>query len=543
MENREKETYESLEGRLNLELAWHRVKKDIRRKGYFYHPYEFKLIDYNLDNWVDELKNEIVEGYEPAYSEIINVYKPHGRLRRGSILNLKDCVVYSSLILDSIKEIKKAIDWSSQNIRFSNNLVDSDGDNWIKPGVNDLKVFRGKLSDLIENSYNYVLYTDIKSFYDNIEIQKLESDLTALGMKDDSKDLLIKCLYKWNQSGNKGIPQAFKPSDILSEIYMNSIDKKLEKKGITHIRYSDDMRIFCEEKEEAIDALHTLTRLYKEKELSLQTSKSFLLEHDKIKNETKIIAITEESSTNFELSFGPSIESDESPESDESLESKDPDFSPMDYESEDFSYYGIKLYNIDIEDLLYTFHECLKHVKSENFDKKTFHYVIDRFARLKVDYALEYCLDLVLLQPHETKYILNRYFSSLYNKIEIGEKLVGMLKKGKIKLDHQKYLILKWILENDIYSGYILNSMRDFIREAPINHINLDYCIAYLGKYGKDSDYDYIYSFYDKVDREISQATILISINGMKNEIRDSIYSQCKDNDCNILAIDYAESL
>ena len=510
-----------LADRLKLELAWRRTKKDLRIKGFYYHPYELELIDYNLDRWISNLRDKISSGYNPNVSEIIDVPKPYWHLRKGSILNLEDSVVYSSLILDSIDEIKKGIDWSSQEVRLSNDITNSGGTDWTRPEINGWSNFRDYSRELIEGGYDTVLFTDISSFYDTIEIPRLISDIASFGVKKDNKELLQKCLNMWAHPKIIGIPQGFKPSDILAEAYLNSIDKRLQNKGIIHLRYSDDMRIFCENRDDAIDALHHLTRLYREKGLNLQTSKSIILEKDKAITEmnghTKIIAkIKEDMAHNIDPSMDPA-EVYETYEEDEE--------------------------EIDIDSLIDAFYEHVEPLISERFDKTVFHYVINRFAKAKVTIAIDYCLKLILCQPRETKYILDKYFSVMDDKTTIGEELAKLLGEKKIRLDYQKFLILKWLWENNVFSKPIFEAVYQIIEEDPIHHINLDYCLAYIGRYGEDSDYDFVYTHYNKVERDISRATILIGIKEMEEGRRNSIYGPYKSNDFFKLAIEYAKNL
>lgn len=504
--------------RLNLDLAWRRTKKDLRINGFFYHPFELELIEYHLDDWIATLQNKIYGGYNPNNSEIIDVPKPNWHLRKGSILSLEDSVVYSSLILESINEIKNNIDWSSQSVRFSNDLINNDGNTWINPQINGWSKFRDDSNDLIEEGYKIVLFTDISSFYDTIEIKRLMSNMASFGVERDTKELLTRCLQTWAHPKDIGIPQGFKPSDILSEVYLDSIDKRLDSDGFTHLRYNDDMRIFCESKDDAIDAMYHLTGLYREKGLNLQTAKSLILEAEeaiqKMNGHTQIIAEIKDSLTyNIDPSMNP-VETYEEEEDDE----------------------------LDIDALTEAFYEYVQPNTSENFNSTVFHYVINRFASAEVDDAIEYCLDLIIEQPTETKYILDKYFSCMGDKNEIGIKLAQMLIDKKIRLHYQKFLILKWIWENEVYFPEIYRAIRQFIREEPIHYINLDYGLAYLGKYGEYDVYDFIYSYYTRVEKPISKATILISIKNMERGQRNVIYGPYTHDPFLNLAIEYAKS-
>ena len=91
-------------------------------------------------------------------------------------------------------------------------------------------------------------------------------------------------LNAWAPGKQKGIPQGYTTSSILAEVYLDSIDKNLEREGIEHTRYVDDMRIFCESHSECVNALHLLTRSLREKELNIQTAKSDIHNKDEAIN-------------------------------------------------------------------------------------------------------------------------------------------------------------------------------------------------------------------------------------------------------------------
>lgn len=510
--------------RLNLELAWKRTEKSIRRTGFFYHPYEFKLINANVSKFTENLKDKISYGYRGTRSKIIDVPKPKYHIRPGYILTLEDTTLYAALILDSLEKIKKNIDWSSQKIRFSNDLLDSRGNIWANQSINGWNQFREESYRLIDEGYEYVLFTDISSFYENILIDRLNSDLKNIKIDDDVITLLTQLLYAWAHPKFIGIPQGFKMSDILSEVYMDSIDKRLYKEGVVHLRFSDDMRIFCKSHDEAVNSLHLLTKLYREKGLNLQSSKSLILHSDFAKAEmnghTKIInQINEEiSEMDFHELFDLSVDPSELYEDfEEKLEELDPEF------------------------LKHIFNEYLD---GKSFDKTVFHYVINRLGLIGDEIATDYCIEKILEEPQETKFILGNYFSHLDNKVMIGNELMYLMKEGSYQLEYQKYLILRWLWENDIYSEDIFKIIYDIFKDKNTHRMNFDYCMAYIGKYGDYDDYDIIYSHCDGEENELSLATMIISIKNMEKSRRNSIYS-LYENKSDLLnqAINYVKGL
>lgn len=169
--------------------------------------------------------------------------------------------------------------------------------------------FRSKSLELLKENYEYVVVSDISAFYENINISRLISDLKAFNVDAEILDQLMQCLYRWAEPRGRGIPQGYSPSAILSELYLNSIDRLLIFHEISHLRYADDMRIFCKNKDEAVKALHTLTKLYREKGLNLQTAKSKIIKKDELIEELEYINnIIQELKSEIEAEFSDKYE-------------------------------------------------------------------------------------------------------------------------------------------------------------------------------------------------------------------------------------------
>ncbi|RPF58910.1 retron-type reverse transcriptase [Vibrio crassostreae] len=100
--------------------------------------------------------------------------------------------------------------------------------------------------------YETAIKIDIKDFYPTVNHQSLLDQLAKLGAEQEAIKLVhaaISTGFQKNQSNIIGVPQGLSISNILAEIYMMEIDKKLNNPDIFYKRYVDDVLIFCKEKD------------------------------------------------------------------------------------------------------------------------------------------------------------------------------------------------------------------------------------------------------------------------------------------------------
>ncbi|OEC83964.1 hypothetical protein A9D46_08565 [Photobacterium damselae subsp. damselae] len=128
--------------------------------------------------------------------------------------------------------------------------------------------------------YETAIKIDIKDFYPTINHQNLLNQLTKLGAENDAIKLVhaaISTGFQKNQSNIIGVPQGLSISNVLAEIYMIEVDKKLKKPDLFYKRYVDDVLIFCKEKD--------AQKIYKD--FVLEATKIGLNVHDLEQNSDK----------------------------------------------------------------------------------------------------------------------------------------------------------------------------------------------------------------------------------------------------------------
>ena len=268
-----------LAGLLDVHLAWKRLKHDIADRAFIGHPYNVSLIEFDLEKWLQLHLHAIAnDTYSPKPMFICDVPKENGLIRPGSHLAYSDRLVYAACVGACFGEIHRTLKWSQGEIDFAYMLaIDAKNPEWTRDRFVGWKEFDRKSVALIDAGAPYVVLTDIAAFYENVDIGFLISDLRAIGAPAEAVDQLSICLNKWAQVPNRGIPQGQTPSDILAKLYFNNIDRTLKNMGYAHLRYVDDIRVFCRSHGQAKQLLIELSQLLRKRGLSLQSAKTDIL--------------------------------------------------------------------------------------------------------------------------------------------------------------------------------------------------------------------------------------------------------------------------
>jgi hypothetical protein len=369
-----------------------------------------------------------------------------------------------------------------------------------------------------------MVYYDISAFFENIDLEILMYDLETIEFPEDTRALLINCLRGWAEPRKRGIPQSHSESSILSNVYLDSIDKRLETQGILSLRYADDGYIFCKTERDAILALHTLTRVLREKCLNLQTAKTKISYKDEALKDLRIVR--------------------------ENIDKIAKEIRDEAKEYYDFSYltpYEISKFiekiekDINIIALKKAFMEYCQNL-GPKFDKSIFHYILGRLGAFEDKIGINFCLEMIEKRPEETDFILNNYFSKLKkNKSEIITGIIKILDSGTLLYDFQKYLIVKWLYENEDV-GKALKKVNDLL--CGNEHVfTKEFCIAYIGKFGDETYLDILKNLYSPHLSEIRRASIICSLRRMPKTKRNSFYRTVEGNSQLIdLSIAWAKS-
>ncbi len=223
-------------GKKNVKI----VMEDLYKKTYNKKAYlEFK--DY-YENNKEFIRKEIEnDTYEPASVELKEIINYKGKRRLISSMDIKDKFI-SKLMLRILEKYIEPT-FSENSFAYQKGKGTTQAVNRIKKYVEEGNTIVGKI--------------DIKDYFDSINNEKLLKELANLNLEEKilkliNKFLNVKVEYKFSTyTKNKGILQGNPLSTILSNIYLDKLDQKLDELDIKYIRYCDDINIFTKNKEEA----------------------------------------------------------------------------------------------------------------------------------------------------------------------------------------------------------------------------------------------------------------------------------------------------
>jgi len=513
---------------LDLELAWRKAKRDYSHylNSFTSSPYIPDILDNNEADWLDDLRCRLENReYEPRTPRQIDVPKKNFHLRPASILHPEDLVVYSAIILEEYEKIKKALDWSAKECRYSHILRDdpTESNQWDEFE----KPLWTEMSDKKINyaaKFDYVLETDISGYYENIDIERTTSTFKQITGRQDLGNELRHLLRPWAKPRNRGLPQGYSPSDVLAEIYLDSIDKHMVNSGYTHIRYNDDFFVFCNSFDEAVEAQNILEREFRIRGLNMKSGKTDILKSDdafdkylepgktiqelkrKIgeddeddwledlkdsQNTDRVSEANAEASSYAASAYvgdeddAEEVRGDGGEISDEDhiveLESQEEDEEDLD----------------DLSEVLEeAYREYIEDVKIHDLDIHIFRYVVNRLGKLEDDIAVDYCIDYIKKGGGDARRVLYNYFRRLDEIEEIAVQLAKGISNNEYRYAFHEFVVVRWLFEQSINEPEIIHAARQFLERGDTPPETLQYACAILSEYGEYSDWERIEMLY-----------------------------------------------
>jgi Reverse transcriptase (RNA-dependent DNA polymerase) len=198
----------------------------------------------------NHLHGTLRRGVTPAGTEILVVPKPKG-LRPLSALSFVERTIYR-LLAAPLKEELDLPERSYERYETFNR------------------------APLEESKAAYVVRADVSAFYQYVDHDLLHEEIVNQTGHAGAADSIIEVLHGITQK-RVGLPQLYDPSDWLSEILIDRVERNMIRDGFTIFRFNDDFRVACPGWPEANRAVLKLDEELRKLGFVLNDDKTFVL--------------------------------------------------------------------------------------------------------------------------------------------------------------------------------------------------------------------------------------------------------------------------
>jgi RNA-directed DNA polymerase len=247
-ENTEAVTIESILQSENLTAAWRAVETNCGAAGV--DGMNVKQTREHLREHWDAIAGKLTAGeYLPAAIREVEIPKPQGGTRRLGIPNVQDRLILQAIHLKLSPLWEAGFSEHSYGFRPNRSAHDA------------VRAAQG----FIQAGKRWVVDIDLRSFFDEVNHDRL---MRLVGEQVRDKRLLrlignylrapMQAADGSRQKRQKGTPQGGPLSPLLANIYLDALDKELETRGLSFVRYADDVAIFTSSERAAARVLESM---------------------------------------------------------------------------------------------------------------------------------------------------------------------------------------------------------------------------------------------------------------------------------------------
>ena len=228
-------TLEAVLSKENLKAAWLTVKANQGAAGVDGMDVE-QTARHLREHW-DTIAGKLREGtYQPAAIRAVDIPKPQGGVRTLGIPNVQDRLIQQALH-QALSPLWDA-EFSDHSYGFRANRSAQDA----------VRAAQG----YIQAGKTWVVDIDLQGFFDEVNHDVLMHRVRQKVGDKRVRRLIGEYLRAPMQTAEgrkrkrlKGTPQGGPISPLLANLYLDPLDKELERRGVSFVRYADDIAIYA----------------------------------------------------------------------------------------------------------------------------------------------------------------------------------------------------------------------------------------------------------------------------------------------------------
>lgn len=274
----------------NLRNAIRFVKQDKAEEQIHCPLYDLPYL-WKIEKKLLDLSFRLLDGtYQPQKCTILEVVKSSFTTRPISHIGIEDWIVAQAILNKVAPILDEKIPLNSFAYRLNPKRDNASKHKFFKAWYRDWPKFIKSIRDSVGDELPCLLTTDIVGYFENIDLDRLKQMTIEAGVSQQVADLLAMQLESWTWRHQyvihrqRGLLQGNSASYFYANFYLHNIDKYYEDHGIVYHRFNDDMNINAKSKSEAKIKLTELNQFLRNKGLTINTAKTYILEGNEIEN-------------------------------------------------------------------------------------------------------------------------------------------------------------------------------------------------------------------------------------------------------------------
>ncbi|TFW18865.1 RNA-directed DNA polymerase [Duganella callida] len=245
---------------------------------------------HDLKTLISELLLEGNGRYSASSRQICDIPKKGLGIRYSLETDFYDRFIYQAICSFLIKHYDPLLSHRALGHRY--NRESKDNRYLFKNRIDLWKTFEGVTFTAFKDK-KVLLTTDLINYFENITIESIrvafESKLDKVKGNGKERfqirnaiDTLCDLLTRWSFSDRHGLPQNRDASSFIANVVLSEVDRKMVDLGYDYYRYVDDIRIICDNPQQARKALHQLIAELRTVGMNINSAKTRILSAEDI---------------------------------------------------------------------------------------------------------------------------------------------------------------------------------------------------------------------------------------------------------------------